>query len=577
MKNMLKYIREYKREAVLGPLFKLFEATIELSVPLVIAAIIDNGIANGTDGKGYVIKMCLLLILLGAAGLAFSATAQYFAAKASVGYVTKLRYALFEHIGKLSHTEIDTLGTSTMITRMTSDANQIQTGLNLALRLLLRSPFVVFGAMIMAFTIDWKPALAFLAVIPALSAVVFGIMLISMPLYKKTQARVDGVLSKTRENLLGVRVIRAFCREDSEISEFEEKNDALTASQKFVGRISALTNPMTYVLINLAILWLIHISAIRTYDGIISQGMVIALYNYMSQILVELIKLANLIITITKSVAAAGRINAVFEIKSSLEDGKQKNGADSEYSVVFSDVSLKYKNSGAPSLTDISFKIKRGDTVGIIGGTGSGKTSLVNLICRFYDVSSGVVLIDGADVRTYTKEALRKKIGIVPQKATLFSGSVRDNMRWGKSDADDEEIYSALKTAQIKEVIVENGGLDFKIMQGGANLSGGQKQRLAIARTLVMQPEILILDDSSSALDYATDAHLRQAIRNMQGERTVFIVSQRASSIMHADKIIVLDDGEAVGIGTHDELLSSSEVYREIYLSQFEGEVRKND
>ena len=566
---MLKYINGYKKECVLAPLFKLCEAAIELIVPLIVAMIIDNGISAGASGKGYVIKMCILLVALGAVGLAFSVTAQYFAAKASVGYVTKLRYALFRHIGKLSYTETDTLGTSTMITRLTSDANQIQTGLNLALRLLLRSPFVVFGAMVMAFTIDWKSALTFVAVIPALSIVVYGIMFISMPLYKKTQARLDGVLSKTRENLSGVRVVRAFCREGAEAQEFAVRNEALAESQKFVGKISALTNPLTYALINLATLWLIYIGAIRVDGGIITQGMVVALYNYMSQILVELVKLANLIISITKSFASAGRIKSVFKITPSITEGNLTKGTGSEYAVEFSDVSLTYKNSGAPSLSDISFKVKHGETVGIIGGTGSGKTSLINLIPRFYDASSGLVLIDGADVKTYTNDALRRTIGIVPQKAVLFSGSVRENMQFRKKDATDEEIYRALEIAQAKDVVLEKGGLDFKIEEGGRNLSGGQKQRLTIARALVGEPEILILDDSASALDFATDASLRLAIKNMAGERTVFIVSQRASSIMYADKIIVLDDGEAVGIGTHGELLESSSVYREIYCSQF--------
>lgn len=570
MKNLLKYINGYKKESVLGPLFKLFEAALELTVPLVIAAIIDNGIANGD--RGYTVKMSLLLVLLGAVGLAFSVVAQYFAAKASVGYVTKLRYALFAHIGTLSYTEIDTLGTSTLITRMTSDTNQVQTGLNLALRLLLRSPFVVFGAMIMAFTIDVKSALTFAAVIPALSVVVFGIMLISMPLYKKVQSRLDRVVSKTRENLTGVRVIRAFCREDSEIEEFKERNNELTATQKYVGRFSALMNPLTYVLINLAILWLINVGAIRVNSGILTQGMVIALYNYMSQILVELIKLANLIISITKALASAARIQSVFDVKSSQESGKETSGVGSDFAVEFSNVTLQYKNSGAPSLTDISFKVKKGDTVGIIGGTGSGKTSLINLIPRFYDATGGAVFIDGADVKTFDTEALREKIGVVPQKAVLFTGSIRENMLWGNKSASDGEIMDALEIAQAKSVVLDKGGLDFKVEQGGKNLSGGQRQRLTIARALVKNPEILILDDSASALDFATDASLRSAIRNMAGERTVFIVSQRASSIMHADKIIVLDDGEAVGIGTHEELLNTCPVYQEIYYSQFKKE-----
>ena len=572
MKTIFGYLKRYKKESVLGPLFKLFEATLELIVPLVIASIIDDGISKGADGRSYVIKMCLLLVLLGAAGLAFSVTAQYYAAKASVGAVSKLRYSLFGHLGTLSYTEIDTLGTSTMITRMTSDTNQVQTGLNLGLRLLLRSPFVVFGAMIMAFTIDARAALTFAAVIPALSIVVYGIMFISMPLYKKTQARLDKVLSKTRENLSGVRVVRAFCREDAEISEFKKRNEDYTHSQKFVGKISALTNPMTYVLINLAILWLINVGALRVNSGDLTQGEVIALYNYMSQILVELIKLANLIITLTKTVASAGRINSVFAIKSSLVDGERTEGYGSDIAVEFSSVSLKYKNSSEKSLENISFTAKKGDTVGIIGGTGSGKSSLVNLISRFYDATEGEVIFDGADIKSYRQSTLREKIAVVPQKAVLFSGTIRDNMLWGNESATDEEIMRAVEIAQALDVVDAKGGLDAKIEQGGRNLSGGQKQRLTIARALVKNPEILILDDSASALDFATDARLRAAIGNMAGERTVFIVSQRTSSIMHADKIVVLDDGECAGIGTHDELLNSSAVYREIYYSQFKRE-----
>ena len=576
MKKMLKYIRGYEKETVLGPLFKLFEATLELIVPLVIAAIIDNGISKGVEGRPYVIKMCILLVLLGAVGLAFSVTAQYFAAKASVGYVTKLRFALFAHLGTLSHTEIDTIGTSTMITRMTSDTNQIQTGLNLALRLLLRSPFVVFGAMIMAFTIDVRSALTFVAVIPALSIVVYGIMFISMPLYKKTQTKVDKVMSKTRENLSGTRVVRAFVREDDETRAFSERNDELSESQKFVGGISALTNPMTYVLINLAIVWLVSVGAVRVNSGILTQGMVVALYNYMSQILVELIKLANLIVSITKACASAGRVQAVLDITPSLENGNTTAGAGSRYAVEFKNASLKYKNAGAESITGISFRVKKGDTVGIIGGTGSGKSSLIGLIPRFYDATDGEIFVDGANVKEYDLTALREKIGLVPQKAVLFSGTVRDNMKWGNPNATDAEIFTALEIAQAKDVVLEKGGLDFKIEQGGRNLSGGQRQRLTIARALVRRPEILILDDSASALDFATEASLRRAIRESTDSSTVFIVSQRASSIMHADKIIVLEDGEAVGIGSHEELLKSCPVYQEIYYSQFEKGVEEN-
>ncbi len=570
MKKLLRFLKGYTKESILGPLFKLFEATLELTVPLVIALIIDNGIDVGN--KSYVGKMCIVLVMLGAIGLAFSVIAQYFSAKAAVGFTTRMRYALFKHLGTLSYTEIDTLGTSTMITRMTADANQVQTGLNLFFRLFLRSPFVVFGAMIMAFTIDVRAALIFAITIPILMLVVFGIMLITMPLYKKTQTNIDTVLSKTRENLAGVRVIRAFCREDAEIAAFDEDNERLTASQRFAGKISALMNPLTYVLINLAILVLIYTGALRVELGILTQGMVIALYNYMSQILIELIKFANLVINVTRAWASGARIQSVFEIESSEISGTSKEGMSSDVAVEFCDVTLKYKNSGAPSLSDISFKARRGDTVGIIGGTGSGKTSLVNLIPAFYQATEGAVFVDGADVKTYDRNALIEKIGIVPQKAVLFAGSVRDNMRWGNPNATDEEILKVLEIAQAKDVITEKGGLDFYIEQGGKNLSGGQRQRLTIARALVKKPEILILDDSASALDFATDAALRLAIRNMSGEQTVFIVSQRASSIMYADKIIVLDDGEAVGMGTHSELIKTCPVYEEIYYSQFEKE-----
>lgn len=569
MKKLLKYFHGYKKECAIGPLFKLFEATLELIVPLIIASIIDNGIGEG-DG-GYVLRMCLWLLALGAVGLAFSITAQYFSAKAAVGFVTKVRSALFGHLQTLSYTEIDRIGTSTMITRMTSDANQVQTGINLALRLLLRSPFVVFGAMIMALTIDTETTWIFAGTIGALSVVVFGIMLISMPLYKKVQARLDGVVGKTRENLSGARVIRAFCKEDAEIGEFDERNTALTRAQKTVGMFSALMNPLTYVIINVAIVYLIYTGAVKVDLGELTDGQVVALYNYMSQILVELIKLANLIITITKSLASASRIASVFEIKSSIKDGEATGGDKSDIAVEFKDVSLTYSGAGDASLEDISFVARRGETIGIIGGTGSGKTSLINLIPRFYDTTEGSVSVLGRDVREWSSDALRDRIGIVPQRAVLFAGTVRENMLWGNENATDAEIERALEIAQATGVVADKGGLDGRIEQGGKNLSGGQRQRLTIARALVKNPDVLILDDSASALDFATDAALRAAIRNMGGDTTVFIISQRASSIMYADRIVVLEDGRADGIGTHDELLSSSEVYREIYGSQFKG------
>ena len=572
MKRLLKYFNGFKKECALGPLFKLFEATLELIVPLVIAAIIDNGIGNGNGG--YVVRMCLWLLVLGAVGLAFSITAQYFSAKAAVGFVTRVRSALFGHLQTLSYTEIDKIGTSTMITRMTSDANQVQTGINLSLRLLLRSPFVVFGAMIMALTIDPDTTWIFAGTIGALSVVVFGIMLITMPLYKKVQARLDGVVGKTRENLSGARVIRAFCKEDAEIAEFEQRNTNLTKTQKTVGMISALMNPLTYVVINIAIVYLIYTGAVKVNIGDLTDGQVVALYNYMSQILVELIKLANLIITITKSLASASRISGVFEIKSSIRDGKETlPKSDSDYAVEFKDVSLTYAGAGEASLLGISFKARRGETIGIIGGTGSGKTSLINLIPRFYDASEGTVSVLGRDVREWSSDALRDRIGIVPQKAVLFAGTVRENMLWGNENATDAEIERALEVAQASGVVADKGGLDARIEQGGKNLSGGQKQRLTIARALVKNPDVLILDDSASALDFATDAALRAAIRGIGGNTTVFIISQRASSIMHADKIVVLDDGRADGIGTHDELLSKCGVYQEIYASQFKKEV----
>lgn len=566
----MKYLRGYIKESVLGPLFKLFEASLELIVPLIIALIIDEGIGRGD--QGYVVRMCLLLVLMGAVGLAFSVTAQYFSAKAAVGLVTRLRGALFQKMQTFSYSDIDRIGTSTMITRMTADANKVQNGVNLTLRLLLRSPFVVFGAMIMAFTIDVNSALSFVAVIPALSVVVFGIMLITMPMYKRVQGGTDSLLAKTRENLSGVRVIRAFRKEDDEIREFAEKNDVLTSIQKKVGMFSSLLNPLTYVLINLAILWLIHIGAVQVELGNLSQGQVVALYNYMSQILVELIKLANLIISISRALASASRIADVLNMESTERPGGATCGCDSEFAVEFRDTALKYNGAGDYSLSGIDFKVRRGETVGIIGGTGSGKSSLVNLIPAFYTATEGSVYVDGRDVREYDVEYLRESIGIVPQKAVLFKGTVRDNMLWGNKAATDEEIYSALDAAMALGVAEEKGGLDGAVEQGGRNLSGGQKQRLTIARALVKRPRILILDDSASALDFATDAALRINLKKKCKDTTTFIVSQRASSIMHADKIIVLDDARAVGIGTHEELLATCPVYSEIYHSQFKGE-----
>ena len=571
MTKLLVYFKDYIKESVLGPLFKLLEATLELFVPLIIAAIIDIGIKN--SDRSYIIHMCLLLIVLGIVGFVFSITAQYYSAKAAVGFIKKLKQKLFSYIQNLSFTELDTIGSSTLITRMTSDMNQLQTGVNLSLRLLLRSPFVVFGAMIMAFTIDVKAALIFAVTIPVLSVVVFGIMIWCIPLYKKVQERLDKVLGLTRENLTGVRVIRAFNIEEDQIKDFEENNDKLTIMQKYVGRISSLMNPITYVIINLAIIALVYTGAIRVEAGIITQGAVVALYNYMSQILVELIKLANLIIYITKSVACGNRIQAILEVEPGIEEtGKTPEKKNTDIIVEFKDVYFRYKNAGDDALLNISFNVKRGETIGIIGGTGSGKSSLVNLISRFYDATHGEVLIDGVNVKDYPIEQLRGKIAVVPQKAVLFKGTVRDNIRWGKNDVTDEEIYEALTISQSKEMVDSKGGLDYEIEQGGRNLSGGQKQRLTIARALAKKPEILILDDSASALDYATDAALRRSIREMQHTPTVFVVSQRTSSIQFADKIIVLDDGIIAGMGKHGELIQSCQVYREIYESQFKKE-----
>ncbi len=575
MKKLLVYLSHYKKESILGPLFKLLEASFELLVPLVMAAVIDKGIA-GRD-MGYVVRMCLVMVGLGVVGLICSVTAQYFAAKAAVGFATGVRHALFSHIQSLSYTEMDTLGTSTMITRMTSDVNQVQSGVNMTLRLFLRSPFIVFGAMGMAFTINGKAAMIFVVTIPLLSVVVFGIMLATMPLYKKVQANLDKVLGSTRENLTGVRVLRAFNKEEEERKRFSERNESLTRIQVFAGRISALMNPMTYVIINGAVVALIWTGAIQVDGGIITQGEVVALVNYMSQILVELIKLANLIITITKALACASRISAVLETEPSMtspsEEGWTEDGTGSRGTVEFSHVSLAYRHAGANSLTDIDFRAERGQTIGIIGGTGSGKTSLVNLIPRFYDATEGQILVDGRDVKEYPLHVLRDKIGVVPQKAVLFKGTIRDNLRWGKENAGEEEMWEALELSQAKEFVEKKeNGLDTMVNQGGRNLSGGQRQRLTIARALVKKPEILILDDSASALDFATDAKLRAAIRGMKEKLTVFIVSQRASSIQYADQIIVLDDGEVAGIGTHEELLADCPVYQEIYYSQFPKE-----
>lgn len=579
MKKLLVYLKDYKKESVLGPLFKLLEATFELIVPLVMAAIIDTGVATGD--KSYIMKMCMVLVLLAVIGLTCSITAQYFAAKAAVGFATKLRHALFAHIERLSFTEMDTVGTATLITRMTSDVNQVQNGVNLVLRLFLRSPFIVFGAMVMAFTIDVKAALVFVVTIPLLSIIVFGIMLISIPLYKKVQSALDKVLGITRENLTGSRVIRAFNKEDDEKVHFNENNDLLTRAQIYVGKISALMNPLTYVIINGAIVVLVWTGAVRVDNGYITQGEVVALINYMSQILVELVKLANLIININKSIACGNRIQSIFEMQPSITDGSGQKvdkvrtdtadrSEEAEYAVEFSHVGLTYAGAGDESLTDIDFKVKKGETIGIIGGTGSGKSSVVNLIPRFYDVTSGFIKVDGKDIKDYPLEELRGKIGTVLQKAVLFHGTICENLKWGNPDATEEDLNRAITVAQAKEFVDnKEGGLDFEIEQGGKNLSGGQRQRLTIARAVVKKPEILILDDSASALDFATDAALRKAIREMEGETTVFIVSQRTASIQHADRIVVLDDGKIVGLGTSEELLESCEVYQEIYNSQF--------
>lgn len=572
MKSLLVYLKDYKKETILAPLFKLLEASFELVVPLVMAAVIDVGIEN--RDKPYIIQMCLVLIALGVIGLVCSITAQYFSAKAAAGFATGLRHELFWHIQNFTFSKMDTIGTSTLITRMTSDVNQVQSGVNLVLRLFLRSPFIVFGAMVMAFTVDVKAALIFVVTIPLLSVVVFGIMLITMPLYRKVQANLDKVLLVTRENLTGARVIRAFNKEESERERFLEGNQTLTDAQKFVGRISGLMNPLTYIIVNGAIVVLLYTGAVRVDMGVLTQGEVVALVNYMSQILVELVKLANLIITVTKAIACANRIEKVFNEKNDMEEGDHEWTQRAESPMVeFQDVSLVYEGNSAPSLSGISFHAGKGETIGVIGGTGSGKSSLVNLIPRFYEAASGQVLINGENVKGYCIDSLRKKIGVVPQKAVLFKGSIAENIRWGKEDASVEEIEEALRLAQAMEFVEKKDGyLDFQIEQNGRNLSGGQKQRMTIARALVRKPEILILDDSASALDFATDAALRGAIRGMKEKPTVFIVSQRAASVQYADRIIVLDDGEMAGLGTHEELLEHCPAYREIYYSQFKKE-----
>ncbi len=571
MTKLFRYLKKYRKESILAPFFKLIEVAFELTVPLIVSNIIDVGIENGD--KGYIVKRCLLLGLLGILGLCSTLVAQYFSAKASVGFATDIRHALFSHIGKLSYSQLDSLGAPTLITRLTGDINQVQTGTNLTLRLVLRSPFVVFGAVIMAFTVDAKSSLVFVVAVPALAAVVFAIMLVCIPMYRKVQQKLDGLLSKTRENLLGTRVVRAFCKEDEEIEDFDAKNKALTEMQTAVGRISAFMNPATFVLINLAIIALIYIGALRVDSGAISRGAVVALYNYMSQILVELIKLANLIISVTKAIACGNRIQSVLDIEPATVPGTVTEGDKKcEYSVEFDGACLSY-NGSEESLHNIDLKIPRGSTVGVIGSTGSGKSSLVHLIPRFYDVTGGCVLVDGVDVRDYDTKALRSKIGVVSQKKALFSGSVRDNIRFGKQDATDEEIWQALETAQAKQMIEEKSGqLDFVLEQEGKNLSGGQRQRMTIARALVKKPEVLILDDAASALDYATGAALNKALRNTDFAPTVITVSQRVAAIRNADTIVVLDEGEIVGIGTNDELLRSCEVYREIFDSQLEKE-----
>ncbi len=578
---MFSYLKQYRKESILGPLFKLLEAAIDLIIPLVVAQIVDNGIR--THDLPFILKMGGLMIGLGIVGLAFAITAQYFAAKAATGYATAVRLDLFRKINELSYAELDKVGTSTLITRITSDINQVQSGLNLALRLLLRSPFIVFGSMIMAFRVNAKAAMTFVVIIPALAIVVYGVMLLTMPYYKSIQQKLDKVLLKVRENLAGVRVIRAFNRQEEEKKEFDEATTSLMKTQMVAGRISGIMNPLTYVIINFGIISVVWLGGKEVADGVITQGAVIALVNYMSQVLVELVKLANLIVSISKALACAGRIHSVLRMESSV---KEAYPASEEYvegapKVEFDHVSFTYAGAKKESLYDVDFKAQTGQTIGIIGGTGSGKSSLVNLIPRFYDVTQGAVRLDGVDVRELPLEKVREQIGIVPQKAVLFAGTIRDNMRWGKRDATDEEIEAALETAQAREFVDQlEKGLDTKILQGGKNLSGGQRQRLTIARALVRRPQILILDDSASALDFATDAKLRLALRDLMKQETgmtVFLVSQRATTIKDADQILVLDDGELAGAGTHKELLRSCEVYREICLSQLSKEEVERD
>ena len=575
MRSLAVYLKNYKKESILAPFFKFLEVVFDLIVPIIIAQIIDVGIAH--HDNGYIVQRFFILILMAAFGLTCSITAQFFAAKASVGFATKLRQAVYDHVQRLSFTELDTLGTDTLITRLTDDINQVQNGLNMGLRLLLRSPFIVLGSMVMAFTIDFKCALVFAVAIPFLFLVVFVIMFLSIPLFKKVQGKLDTVTGLTRQNLTGVRVIRAFCREKEAVQEFDTRNDELTKLNLFVGRLSALLNPITYVLINIATVILIQKAGVEVNLGGMQQGQVVALYNYMAQMIVELIKLASLIITLNKSAACAGRVADILKVKSSMDyPTATASSATSDDAVVFDDVTFEYSGAGAPSLSHISFSVKKGQTVGIIGGTGSGKTTLVNLISRFYDATKGTVLLDGQNIENYERNDLRSKIGVVPQKAALFKGSIRDNMKWGREDATDGDLWQALTTAQGKDVVEgKPGQLDFELEQNGKNLSGGQKQRLTIARALVKKPEILILDDSTSALDFATDAALRKALNKLDWNVTTFLVSQRSSSIQQADLILVLDNGNLAGKGTHAELLQTCETYREIYFSQFPEEKAK--